>query len=765
MSTLILDTSTRWGVHDIETTGLTEADRIVQFGMCLFHGRHQSDAVDLLINPGIPIRPEISDLHGITTEMVADKQTMAQLGPVVHAALTDRQLAVAFNGRLFDDHWLVRELASAGIEYSPKPIVDVFDFLWYFRRDAAEDGKGHKLTDWVERAGLPAFDAHSAVADCAATGQLMIWAIDQGIIPETVEHAVALGEAIGQFIDREKDLYGTAFYLDRKITDPPASVRMGFGKHRGANLNQMPTGYLSWLVEKSDQPDKVKQIARSILRGTLMRPHEDLLMLREHIESMLVPVSPVDIDPRAVLPLPVKAVDVPDAPVLEVASEAGVQHDAPDVIVTCPLCEQQTRSKVYLFGPRNWSRLCDTCRKNLPNTKREDLCLRCVHRAKALAEWNAGAESPATPREECANTSSDPDEYVKACPDFQPINPAFLSGLRGLLGLEELWAASSEEGTVVLTFITRPPVGAEDNADAVILQEKAAHWSMALDSMEAIHKGQILSLSTWVDTSETPKRLTMDETPIPIRSALSRFMSEFFCDKATFYVQRTGVNRLTVALVVQHGMPEGLLRLTARCLSSLLCEVAEELDSPWAAFIPFADVRVFTSDSSAISFGIPTIPLALAEGGWSDLAPFVQPSPLAEETLLRGELIRGSNEQPPADVAELPSVAQVDPLAPAHVYRVLLDGKTIAFEMVAKLEVRNYSAAVEFQLLSDEECKSINLSRTKPIDAMAEGETAQTVCLADVAEAAKKTAAWNSRRAVELFSFVTGLNAAVPLDR
>ncbi len=101
----------------------------------------------------------------------------------------------------------------------------------------------------------------------------------------------------------------------------------------------------------------------------------------------------------------------------------------------------------------------------------------------------------------------------------------------------------------------------------------------------------------------------------------------------------------------------------------------------------------------------------------------------------------------------------------AQATRVLLDGKTIAFEMVAKLEVRNYSAAVEFQLLSDEECKSINLSRTKPIDAMAEGETAQTVCLADVAEAAKKTAAWNTRRAVELFSFVTGLNAAVPLDR
>jgi DNA polymerase-3 subunit epsilon len=116
MSILILDTSTRWGVHDIETTGLTDADRIVQFGCCFFQGRHKSDEVELLLNPGIPIPEQVSQLHGITTAMVADKPTMALVGQRIHAALTDRQMAVAFNGRRFDDQWLMRELAGAGIE-------------------------------------------------------------------------------------------------------------------------------------------------------------------------------------------------------------------------------------------------------------------------------------------------------------------------------------------------------------------------------------------------------------------------------------------------------------------------------------------------------------------------------------------------------------------------------------------------------------------------------------------------------------------------
>ena len=749
MSILILDTSTRWGVHDIETTGLTDADRIVQFGCCFFQGRHKSDEVELLLNPGIPIPEQVSQLHGITTAMVADKPTMALVGQRIHAALTDRQMAVAFNGRRFDDQWLMRELAGAGIEYSPKPIVDVFDFLWYFRRDAAEDGKGHKLTDWAERAGLPAFDAHSAVADCMATGQLLIWAIDQGIIPETVDDACAVGDAIAKFIDREKELYGTAFYFDRNSTDPLASVRMGFGKHRGVNLNQMPSSYLSWLVDKSDQPDNVKQIARSILRGNLIRPHEDLVMLRESIAVARM---------RATVKKEATIASAPAAATEEVFGTA-----------ICPLCKTEERKfRLLVLNSANeeveatqWSKFCDTCRESLEAQKcATGLCWRCEHRVESNAQLLIGQLS-AGPMMACDVMNPKEIEDMEACPQFHPVTPHSLSALMYRLNLADMWAVQSDPDTVLLTLVTPKPVGAEDNADAVLPQEQAARYAMALDGIECLTEGKFVQLSTFVDTAQPEGNLTTDEVETPIRAAMTRFVAEFFGSGATWQVKRGRLNRLTVTLKLQFAIPEGLLRMTTRCLSSLLCEVAESLDTPWAACVPFADVRVISVDF-AVAFSFPAVPYVTGNK-WSDVAQFEKQWPIAEETVVRSE------KPAPALLVEEPTALKPtdSPMPDGTVYRVILDGKTIAFELAASLEVlrKEYAPDVEFQQLTEDDCKVISLSLTKAVGELSEGEKQETVSLAKVAEAAKQTLAWQERGVVELFQWVTGINGAVPLDR
>lgn len=753
MSTLILDTSTRWGVHDIETTGLTDADRIVQFGCCFFQGRHKADEVELLLNPGIPIPEKVSELHGITNERVVGKPTMELVGQRIHAALTDRQMAVAFNGRRFDDQWLVRELAGAGIEYSPKPIVDVFDFLWYFRRDAAEDGKGHKLTDWAERVGLPAFDAHSAVADCLATGQLLIWAVDQGIIPETVEDACAVGDAIAKFLDREKELYGTAFYLDRNSTDPLASVRMGFGKHRGVNLNQMPSSYLSWLVDKSDQPDNVKQIARSILRGNLIRPHEDLVMLRESIAIARM---------RATAWMDrVKEETVP-------ASAPGAATEEVFGTAICPLCKTEERKlRLLVINSANeevevtqWSKICDTCREKAPKGWAYELCWRCEHRVESNAQRLIGQPSSG-PMMGCDVANPREIEDVEACPRFSPVTPQSLSALMYRLNLADMWAVQSDPDTVLLTLVTPKPVGAEDNADAVIPQEQAARYAMALDGIECLTEGKFVQLSTFVDTAQPEGKLTTDEVDTPIRAAMNRFVAEFFDSGASWSMNRGRFNRLTITLKIRESIPEGLLRMTARCMSSLLCEVAENLDTPWAAFVPFADVRVFSVEA-AVAFSLPAVP-HVTGNKWSDVAQFEKQWPIAEETVVRSEkpasalLVGEPTAWKPTD----------SPMPDGNVYRVILDGKTIAFELSASLEALRYEYApdVEFQQLTEDDCKVINLSLTKPVGELSEGEKQETVSLAKVAEAAKQTLAWRERGAVELFQWVTGINGAVPLDR
>lgn len=752
MSTLILDTSTRWGVHDIETTGLTDADRIVQFGCCFFQGRHKQDAVDLLLDPGIPIPEPVSQLHGITTEMVAGKPTMAQAGRTIYEALADRQMAVAFNGRRFDDQWLVRELASAGIEYRPKPLVDVFDFLWYFRRDAAEDGKGHKLTDWAERTGLPAFDAHSAVVDCAATGLLLIWAIDQGIIPETIEDACEVGEVVGKYIDREKEIYGGAFYLDR--SESPV-LRMGFGKHRGIPAKSVPASYYRWLIDKSDQPNHVKQLAISILRGQQIQPHEDLMMLRESIAvARMRATTRKDQEQRK-------------DPVI---AEVSTQAESEPGVATCPVCKTEFSDTRLLIvdstgqtvEPATWSQLCRTCRDDLRSQNGTTaLCWRCEHRVESNAQRLIKQPS-AGPMMACDVGNPRQLEEVDACPQFVALTPESLAVLKGNLGLTEMWGVQSDPDTLLLCLMTNKPVGAVDDADAVLPQEQAARYAMALDGVEAITAdGKYVQLSTFVDTALPEGELTMDEVEIPLRSAMTRFVAEFFGSRADWLVKRGRFNRLTVTLKIRESIPEGLLRMTARCMSSLLCEVAESLDTPWAACVPFADVRVISVDF-AVAFGLPAVP-HVNGNKWSDVSQFEKQWPIAEETVVKSE-----NPAPALLIGEPTARKTTDsPLPDGTVYRVILDGKTIAFELAARLELLrpDYSPDVVFQQLTEDECKVINLSLTKLVGELLEGEKQETVSLAKVAEAAKQTLSWRKQGQVELFQWVTGINDAVPLDR
>ena len=346
-------------------------------------------------------------------------------------------------------------------------------------------------------------------------------------------------------------------------------------------------------------------------------------------------------------------------------------------------------------------------------------------------------------------------EDMEACPRFSPVTPQSLSALMYRLNLSDMWAVQSDPDTVLLTLITPKPVGAEDNADAVLPQEQAARYAMALDGIECLTEGKFVQLSTFVDTAHPEGKLTTDEVENPIRAAMTRFVAEFFSSNASWSVNRGRFNRLMITLKIRESIPEGLLRMTSRCLSSLLCEVAESLDTPWAACVPFADVRVISVDI-AVAFSLPAVP-HVTGNKWSDVAQFEKQWPIAEETVVKSEnpalalLIGEPTVRKPTDL----------PLPDGTVYRVILDGKTIAFELAARLEFlkTDYSPDVVFQQLTEDECKVVNLSLTKPVGELSEGEKQGTVSLAKLAEAAKLTLAWQKQGQVELFNWVTGINA------
>jgi len=180
-----------WLILDTETTGLEDA-AIVELGAVVMHEGRVLAHRGALFNPGKPIDPRASQVHGLTDAMVADRRRISEPHPKTGrtpaqgldalAAEYDCRALVGYNLISFDLPILRRELGErfAALEASIGPTVDPIVVV---RLDAVGrfwKGQGrHKLTAVAERLGLTtpepgmADQAHRAVWDCVLAGRVL----------------------------------------------------------------------------------------------------------------------------------------------------------------------------------------------------------------------------------------------------------------------------------------------------------------------------------------------------------------------------------------------------------------------------------------------------------------------------------------------------------------------------------------------------------------------------------------------------------------
>jgi DNA polymerase-3 subunit epsilon len=103
---------------DIESTGLTDADKIVEVAIIRMSDR--SVLIDTLVNPGIEIPENISAIHGITNEMVKNAPTFKDIAGAVYLSLTGADWA-GHNVDGIDIPFIERELRAAGYKGLPPP--------------------------------------------------------------------------------------------------------------------------------------------------------------------------------------------------------------------------------------------------------------------------------------------------------------------------------------------------------------------------------------------------------------------------------------------------------------------------------------------------------------------------------------------------------------------------------------------------------------------------------------------------------------------
>jgi DNA polymerase III subunit epsilon len=159
-------------IFDTETTGLDpERDEIVQIGAVrVVNGRIvEGERYDTLVNPGRPIPPGSTRVHGISDDMVATAPTVADAVAGFHAFAKGAVL-VAHNAP-FDLAFLRRAGTARGLSFDHPVLDTVLLSAVLFGGSAA-----HTLDALADRLGVDIAGnlRHTAIGDAVATAQVFV---------------------------------------------------------------------------------------------------------------------------------------------------------------------------------------------------------------------------------------------------------------------------------------------------------------------------------------------------------------------------------------------------------------------------------------------------------------------------------------------------------------------------------------------------------------------------------------------------------------
>jgi DNA polymerase-3 subunit epsilon len=159
-------------VFDTETTGLLpHKDEIVQIGAVrIVNGRMVAgEEINQLVNPGIPIPPSTTKVHGINDRMVAGAPDIVRAASGFHH-FARGSVIVAHNAP-FDMAFLHRHSERCGLVWD-HPILDTV-LLSAVLFGASET---HTLDALCARLGIeiPRAHRHTALGDAIATAQALV---------------------------------------------------------------------------------------------------------------------------------------------------------------------------------------------------------------------------------------------------------------------------------------------------------------------------------------------------------------------------------------------------------------------------------------------------------------------------------------------------------------------------------------------------------------------------------------------------------------
>jgi DNA polymerase-3 subunit epsilon len=236
---------------DLETTGINiVTDRIVEISYLKISPSGEESSKTILVNPGIPIPKEASDIHGILDEDVRDAPKFNELAQTLANDFEGCDFA-GYNLNKFDVPLLAEEFLRAGIDFDLKKrkYVDVQVIF-------------HKMEQRTLIAAYKFYcdkdlkEAHTAEADTRATFEILQSQLDQY---SNLENDINwLADFSAQ--TRNVDFAGRIIYNEKGVEV------FNFGKYKGVPVEQVlktDTGYFGWIMH-GDFPLYTKNVLTNI---------------------------------------------------------------------------------------------------------------------------------------------------------------------------------------------------------------------------------------------------------------------------------------------------------------------------------------------------------------------------------------------------------------------------------------------------------------------------------------------------------------------
>jgi DNA polymerase-3 subunit epsilon len=240
-------------VFDTETTGTNpRTDRIIEIACLKIRPDGSQENYVRRLNPGMPIPPASSAIHGILDADVASAPRFRDIAAELAAFLDGSDLA-GYNITGFDLPALRMEFLRAGVPFEilDRRIVDAQRI--FFSREPRHLAAAARFYCQTEHAG-----AHGALADAEMTARVLAGQLERYTeLPRTV---IELHQQFCAGLDQDVDPEGRI----RLVNGEPT---INFGKNRGRllrDISREEPGLLRWIL-KGDFSDPVKQIARKYL--------------------------------------------------------------------------------------------------------------------------------------------------------------------------------------------------------------------------------------------------------------------------------------------------------------------------------------------------------------------------------------------------------------------------------------------------------------------------------------------------------------------